>query len=49
MTTDSYRDFAAAIVQKLVREISGSPLALLPREGPPDRRLDALRKAGLPK
>ena len=36
MTTDSYRDFAEAIVRKLVREISGSPLALLPREGPPD-------------
>ncbi len=36
MTTDSYRDFASAIVRKLVREISGSPLALLPREGPPD-------------
>ncbi len=36
MSTDSYRDFASAIVQKLVREISGAPLALLPREGPPD-------------
>ena len=36
MTADSYGDFAAAIVQKLVREISGSPLALLPREVPPD-------------
>ena len=36
MTADSYRDFAAAIVQKLVREISGSPMALLPRKGPPD-------------
>ncbi len=36
MTADSYWDFAAAIVRKLVREISGSPLALLPREGPPD-------------
>ncbi len=36
MTADSYRDFAAAIVQKLVREILGSPMALLPREGPPD-------------
>ena len=36
MTADSYRDFAAAIVLKLVREISGSPLVLLPREGPPD-------------
>ncbi len=36
MTTDSYRDFASAIVRKLVREISGPPLALLPRQGPPD-------------
>ena len=33
MTTDSYRDFASAIVRKLVREISGSPVALQPREG----------------
>ncbi len=36
MTTDDYRDFASAIVRKLVREIAGSPLALLPREGPAD-------------
>ncbi len=36
MSTDSYRDFASAIVRNLVREISGAPLALLPREGPPD-------------
>jgi hypothetical protein len=36
MTAGSYRDFAAAIVRKLVREISGPPLALLPRQGPPD-------------
>ena len=36
MTTDSYRDFASAIVRKLVREISGPPLALLPRQGRPD-------------
>ncbi len=36
MTTDSYRDFASAIVRKLVREISGAPLVRLPREGPPD-------------
>ena len=36
MTTDSYRDFASAIVRKLLREISGPPVALLPRQGPPD-------------
>ena len=29
MTTGSYQDFASAIMRKLIREIAGSPLALL--------------------
>ena len=35
MTAGSYRDFATAIVRKLIREIAGSPLALLPRHRRP--------------
>ena len=35
MTADSYRDFAAAMVRKLVREIAAPPLAMLRHDRPP--------------
>lgn len=43
MTADSYQDFAAAIVRKLIREISAVPVAvpLRPRPGPDLARCEA--------
>jgi hypothetical protein len=43
MQADDYSDFARAIVEKLIKEIAGAPIAALPSHGAPDQR--AARRA----